>query len=138
MVTYNIDTVENGYTHFNGNSLKELKQFLYSNGVFMDCCGIIEYSSESSILRLSIAANKEYGVYLGFSNSTNNYLSLANVNKLEETIDVWGDDLLVSIGLFIAPKIAWEGICEFITQGTMCKKIEWLNSENLPDGGNYI
>lgn len=42
MIKYDIDTTENEYTHFDGNSIEELKEFLYPNSAFKACCGTIE------------------------------------------------------------------------------------------------
>ena len=65
-------------------------------------------------------------------------LSLNDYGKLAETIDVWGDDLLISEGLFIDFQIAWAAIQEYVNSGTIYENVEWIGPDDLPEGGNYI
>lgn len=48
-----------------------------------------------------MSANNECGVFFGVTKSGKEYLSLCDINTLSELVDVWGDDLNVSKGLFI-------------------------------------
>ncbi|MDE7415553.1 MAG: hypothetical protein K2N44_04425 [Lachnospiraceae bacterium] len=42
---------------------------------------------------------------------------MSDKSKLSNVLDVWGDGLYVSEGLFIAPDLAWKSICEFAEKG---------------------
>lgn len=106
--------------------------------MFKDCCGMIYYKTDDKKSRLAIAALEEYGVYLGYSSNNTKYLSLFDRNKLSNILDVWGDGLYVSEGLFIAPETAWKGICEFVATGNMYSGIEWITDRDIPDDGNFI
>lgn len=130
---YNIDLTENEYIHFDGNTIEELKDFLYPDR-FMDCCGYINNNRKS----LAVASVKEYGVFLGYFDGENTHLSLHDRNSLDKVVDVWGDGLDVSEGLFIPPEIAWQCIYEFATTGRIHHNIEWISPDDIPEGGNYI
>ena len=131
-VKYDIDLTENGYVHFEGKTLDELKDFLYPDR-FLDCCGYINGDSKGIVL----ASVKEYGVFLCYHADGKTNLSLHN-NTLDKVVDVWGDGLYVSEGLFIPPEIAWQCICEFVTTGSIHYNIEWISPDDIPEGGNYI
>lgn len=137
-IKYDIDKTEDDYIHFEGKSLKQLKAFLYSGRAFEDCCGMITYTDAKKKVQLSVASLKDYGVYIGYSNQQNTYLSLSDKSKLSNVLDVWGDGLYVSEGLFIAPDLAWKSICEFVAAGEKCGEVDWMLSDELPEGGNYI
>lgn len=137
-ITYNIDKTETEYIHFDGKSIQELKAFIYSDKNFEDCCGTITYEEDKRKASIAIASVHEYGVYIGYSNSEHIYLSLSDKTKLCKVIDVWGDGLFVSEGLFISPQLAWKCICELIETGDMCKEVDWITSDELPEEGNYI
>ncbi|MDE5557689.1 MAG: hypothetical protein K2J32_08375 [Ruminococcus sp.] len=132
-VNYNIDLTENEYVHFEGKTLNELKDFLYPDR-FLDCCGYINNNGKS----IALVSMKEYGVFLGYSDGESTHLSLHNKNTLDKVVDVWGDGLYVSEGLFIPPEIAWQCICEFVTTGSIHYNIEWISPDDIPEGGNYI
>lgn len=133
---YNIDLTENEYTSFDGDTIEDLKDFIYPDR-FMDCCGYINNNGKS----LCIASVKEYGVYIGYFDGENELLSLSDRNNLDKVVDVWGDGLYVSEGLFIPPEIAWQCIYEFATTGSIHYNIEWISPDELFDiteSGNYI
>lgn len=142
MIRYQIDTTENGYLSYEGSIrvIDELKALLYNNEVFTDCCGYI-YTDVAKDASLCVAAVKEHGVFLAYKKEGKppfERLSLCNRNQLHEVVDVWGDGLDVSEGLFISPELAWEGICEFALRGNMHKDIEWIEVDEIPEDGNYI
>lgn len=137
-ITFNLDKTENGYTEFEGQTIQELEAFLYPNQEFKDCCGFITYTENDKDTGLSIAAVKEYGVYLGFSEIDRELLSISDKSKLDSVIDVWGDGLYVSEGLFISPQSAWQCICKFIETGDISEEIEWIDSDDLPEEANYV
>lgn len=133
---YNIDLTEDEYTSFDGDTIEELKDFIYPDR-FMDCCGYLNNNGKT----LWVAAVKEYGVYLGYCDSGNERLSLSDRNNLDKVVDVWGDGLYVSEGLFISPETAWQCIYEFATTGNIQQNIEWISPDELFDiteDGNYI
>ena len=131
--TYDIDLTENEYVHFSGKTLDELKDFLYPDR-FMDCCGYIDNKGKG----IALASVKEYGVFLGYHDGESTRLSLHDRNNLDKVVDVWGDGLYVSEGLFIPPEIAWKCICELVTTGSIQYDIEWISPDDIPEGGNYI
>lgn len=139
MINYQIDLTENEYTTLQGSaeSIMELKNMLFSDGVFKECVAYIDtdIAPEAS---LCIASVREYGVFLGSKNGSAVFLSLNDRNRLKEVVDVWGDGLDVSIGLFVSPEIAWKGISEFVTGGNLCQDMEWMNADEVPEEGNYI
>ena len=136
-----IDKTEDDYVHFEGNTIEELEAFIYENSVFADCCGVIDYSEESDGnegAQLWIAALKEYGVYLGYMKGERIKLSLRDRTKLGSVLDVWGDGLYVSEGLFIPPEAAWKCIRDFAGSGEVSEDIDWISPDDLPEEGNYI
>lgn len=137
-ITYEIDKTEKNYIAFEGETLQELEEFLYSGQIFKDCCGYIVYEDETKRLELSIAALKDYGVYLGFAGEEDVWLSVCDRSNLCNLLDVWGDGLYVSEGLFINPALAWDAICQFVENGSRSSEIEWMSYDDLPEEGNCI
>lgn len=137
-ITFNLDKTEDDYIEFEGQTIQELESFLYPNQEFKDCCGTITYTENEKKSGLSIAAVNEYGVYIGFSDENRECLSISDRSKLSTVIDVWGDGLYVSEGLFISPQQAWRCICEFIETGNISEEIDWITPDDLPEEGNYI
>ena len=139
MIHYDFDTTENGYSNIKGcvETIDELKRIVFKDAVFSDCVGHIKTdSADDSILWFS--AIKELGVYLGISNRSGEYLSLCNRELLSEVVDVWGDGLYISKGLFIPTQLAWIGIQDFVVSGVLNNKIQWISSKDIPENGNYI
>lgn len=132
-VKYNIDLTEDEYIHFSGNTIEELKDFIYPDN-FKDCCGLIKNNNKI----LNIASVKECGVYIGYNDGENVRLSLYDRNNLDKVVDVWGDGLYVSEGLFISPETAWQCIHEFVTTGSIHYNIEWISSDDLPENASYL
>lgn len=141
MIKYRIDTTENEYHTIEGTvaHIAALKKLIYSKEVFTNCLGYI-YTDAASDTSLCIAAVEEYGVFLGYKNngSREEYLSLGDKNCLNELVDVWGDGLYVSQGLFISAELAWEGIGEFAKTGKLLKDIEWIETDKIAEEGNYL
>ena len=65
-------------------------------------------------------------------------MTLQDADKLTEVVDVWGDGLDISIGLFIPEKLAWQVLAEYINDRTFSKETQWITSADIPEGGNYI
>ena len=137
-VKFSIDLTGTEYIHFEGNSLQELENILFPHKAFKDCCGTITYSGDKGIVTISVASVNGYGVYIGFSDKEHTYLSISDRSKLSSVVDIWGDGLYVSEGLFISPKLAWKCICELLETGDVYKEIDWITPDELPKEGNYI
>ncbi len=139
MFSYNIDTTEGGYDNLTASfkTFGKLKKSLLRDGHIPDCVGTIE-SDDAPENKICIASIKELGVFLGITLNEDEYLSLSDRDALETTVDVWGDDLLVSEGLFIPEELAWNGIEKFLTDGALYDKIQWISPDELPEDGNYI
>ncbi|MBR1553860.1 MAG: hypothetical protein IJ644_00530 [Oscillospiraceae bacterium] len=138
MIHYNIDTTENGYNSLIGKvkSLEELKNILAKNEVFPDLVGSL--SIEDIGVSVCICVEKEAGFHVGITDDSGTYFSLGNKELLTELVDVWGDDLYISKGLFIPPHLAWKAIEEYITFQKLCAEINWVTPENLPEEANFL
>lgn len=139
MIHYNTDTMENGYDQIHGDveDLDELKSIIFNDGNFPDCVGYIRADNLENTT-VCVCAIKELGVFLGISFDSKEYLSLSDRTLLNEVVDVWGDDLYVSKGLFIPAELAWLGIEELITNGKLTENIQWISPADIPEEGNYI
>ena len=139
MIIYDIDTTENGYSKLEGEvrSITQLKSILTSAGRIADCTGYltIEGLKRNSIC---IAALSAYGVSIAITDAEGVHLTLQDADKLTEVVDVWGDGLDISIGLFIPEELAWQVLAEYINDRTFSKETQWIMSVDIPEGGNYI
>lgn len=68
----------------------------------------------------------------------NIYLTLGDRNTLNETVDIWGDGLYISKGLFIPFSLAWKGLEEYLIYHKLSNKINWITSDEVPEEGNFI
>ena len=102
MIIYDVDTTKNGYSKLEGKvrSLSELKSLLTTNERIANCTGYltIEGLKRNSIC---IAALSEFGVSISITDAEGVHLTLQDADKLTEVVDVWGDGLDISVGLFI-------------------------------------
>ena len=139
MIHFDTDMIEDGYNQVQGEAedLDELKKIIFNEGSFPDCVGYIKTDNLENTT-VCVCAIKELGVFLGISLDSKEYLSLADSECLNEVVDVWGDDLYVSKGLFISAELAWVGIEELVTNGKLTDKIQWITPNEIPEGGNYI
>lgn len=137
-IKYNMDITETEYIHFEGDSLQRLKETVYPDETFKDCCGTITYTDDKKKIHISVAAVNKHGVYIGFSEGKHTYLSVSDRSKLHSVADVWGDGLYVSEGLFISPQLAWRCICELLETGNPGREVDWLTPDELPEEGNYV
>lgn len=139
MIIYDIDTTENGYSKLEGEarSITQLKSILTCAGRIADCTGYltIEGLKRNSIC---IAALSAYGVSIAITDAEGVHLTLQDADKLTEVVDVWGDGLDISIGLFIPEELAWQVLAEYINDRTFSKDTQWIMSADIPEGGNYI
>lgn len=143
-VYYDIELTENEYESFCGRTFQELEKFLneilYKDKVFKNCCGFIQIYTDSDDIgqEIHIASQRGYGVYLDYFEDNSIKYSLRDRNKLENLVDVWGDGVWISEGLFIEPEKAWKAINEFISYGKISQDIEWITSDNMPEGANFM
>ena len=139
MIHYDIDTTKNSYNKIQGDvgTVGELKRIIFNGENFPDCVGYIKADNLVNSM-LCVCAIKELGVYIGISYNSKEYLSLFDREYLNEVVDVWGDDLYISKGLFVPAELAWIGIEDFITNGILTDKIQWINPKDIPEDGNYI
>ena len=139
MIIYDLDTTENGYSKLEGEvqSISELKSLLTINERISDCTG---YLTAEGLKRNSIciAALSELGISIAITDAEGVHLTLQDADKLTEVVDVWGDGLNISIGLFIPEKLAWQVLAEYINNRTFSKETQWIMAADIPEGGNYI
>ncbi|MBR1599071.1 MAG: hypothetical protein IJ661_09200 [Lachnospiraceae bacterium] len=139
MLHYNIDINVNNYTNIQGEaeSLITIKKLLTKDCVIPDFVGYITFDNLSKH-SICFSSQNDLGIFIGISDNTGIHLSISDENKLNEVIDVWGDGMYISKGLFVPDFLAWEGIEEYITLGRLCDKINWITPNDLPEDGNYI
>lgn len=139
MLHYNIDTTENNYDKIQGDAetLNEIKSVLIKDDTTPDCVGYITIDDMPNST-LCFSVQKELGVFLGITDNSGIHLSLFNSEKLDDVVDVWGDGLYISIGLFIPEELAWKGLEKYILNGTLWNQIKWIIPDDLPESGNFI
>ena len=139
MIHYDIDTTENEYCNLEGDvkSLIELKQILFKNDEIPDLVGYLSFDNAPNV-SVCIAAEKELGFFISITDDENTYLTLGNRNTLNETVDVWGDGLYISKGLFIPFPTAWKGLEEYLMFNKLSNNINWITPDEIPEDGNYI
>lgn len=96
------------------------------------------FEDNKQISCLTIGTNIEYGIFLHYTNNTEDKLSLYDETKLNEVVDGANCDLEVSTGLLLPKELAWEVIKEFLETGTASDKIRWISPDDIPEGGNYF
>ena len=138
MIYYNIDTTENGYNSLTGEvkSLAELKSILVKNDVIPDFVGYLSIGVPDT--SICICTEKGLGFYVGITDSEDIHLSLGNKDLLSEVVDVWGDGLYISKGLFIPVHLAWKAIEEYINFQKLCAEVNWITPDDIPEEGNFI
>lgn len=139
MIHYNIDTTENEYCNLEGDveTLIELKQILFKNDMVPDLVGYLSFDNAPNV-SVCISAQKELGFFISITDDENTYLTLGDKNILNETVDVWGDGLYISKGLFIPFSIAWKCLEEYMLFNKLSDEIKWITSDEIPEDGNFI
>jgi len=93
------------------------------------------FEDENLIASLIINVSIDNGIYLRYE-SNEEKISVFDKTKLSTII--WTKDVCdFSLGLFLPPQLAWDGIKEFLQTGNASNKINWMNPEDLPENGNY-
>ena len=138
MIIYTIDTTENGYNTLTGEAatVAELRDILTKNGGIADCMGSLNFGAEDA--SITICADKQLGFYVAVIDEEDVHLSVGDEGLLDEVVDVWGDDLEISKGLFISAELAWQAIEEYISSRKLSNKVDWITPDDLPEDGNYI
>ena len=140
MIHYDIDTTENGYDSIEGNAatVDELKKVLLKDSRIQDMIGYLSID-EAPEISICIAAESSLGFFISITDDTDDtQLTLGDRNALSDTIDLWGDELYVSKGLFIPFEDGWSALEEYINNGKLSDKINWISSADIPEDGNYI
>ena len=117
MIHYDIDTTE--------------------NDVVPDLVGYLSFDNIPNF-SICISAQKELGFFISITDGKNIYLTLGDRNTLNETVDIWGDGLYISKGLFIPFSLAWKGLEEYLIYHKLSNKINWITSDEVPEEGNFI
>lgn len=99
------------------------------------------YDENGGQRSLLILPNDEHGIYLKYiieenGNIKETWLSLEDPEKLDETAEC-SDEWYASIGLFLPKEKAWLVVEEFCKTGERTDKIQWIDSADIPEGGNY-
>jgi len=93
------------------------------------------FEDENLIASLIINVSIDNGIYLRYE-SNKEKISVFDKTKLSTII--WTKDVCdFSLGLFLPPQLAWDGIKKFLQTGNASNKINWMNPEDLPENGNY-
>lgn len=85
-----------------------------------------------------IATITDVGIFIGMAKDKKEYLSLKNRDTLTELIDVWGDELNVSRGLFVDADKGLSALNIILKEHTLCDMLVWITPDQLPEGSNYI
>ena len=140
MLHYDIDIAENEYEKLEGDAASPaaLRNILTENGSIPDLTGYLS-SDDLPGFSVCICMQKELGVFIAITNENEEtVLSLGDETALSETVDVWGDELYISKGLFIPDAAAWDALEAFFFSGSRPDSIRWLPAEEIPEDGNYI
>ena len=103
---------------------------------------MIERRSLESSEVLILGASDELQIHIHYSLRSPDvigpviYLSLGNQGSWEEWLQPW-DEWNVSSILFISPADAWKATKYFCEQGGRYPGIQWIESGDVPDAGNY-
>ena len=136
---YELDLTDPEYSQTAGGTdlPGALPLLVRESGILQGGTGYLYKDSEPKA-QLCIACADESAMFLGMKSGDSEYLSLGDADALSETIDVWGDDLLVSRGLFIPLRKALYAIRYFAETGEPDPALQWISPEELPEDGNYI
>lgn len=124
MKRYIIDEFE--YYWFNDTSDAEIQCFENSKGI------------NKHISDITIGTNIEYGIFIHYTSSTEDKLSLYDETKLNEVVDGANCELWVSTGLFLPKELAWKVIKEFLETGRASDKIKWISPDDISESGDYF
>lgn len=136
---YELDLTDPEYSQKTGGTdlPGALPLLVRESGILDGGTGYLYKDSEPKA-QLCIACADGLGMFLGMTAGGREYLSVGDADALSETIDVWGDDLMVSRGLFIPVRSALYAIRHFAETGEPDPSVQWISPEELPEDGNYI
>ncbi|MBP0975535.1 MAG: hypothetical protein J6P20_05665, partial [Oscillospiraceae bacterium] len=94
---YELDLTDPGYSQKTGGTdlPGALSLLVRESGILDGGTGYLYKDSEPQA-QLCIACADGLGMFLGMTAGGREYLSVGDADALSETIDVWGDDLMVS------------------------------------------
>ena len=118
MIHYDIDTTENGYGKLDGDAenVNELRQVLMKDDRVPNMKGYLSLDEMPDVY-VCIASENELGFFISISDDDDIKLTLGNSATLSDTIDLWGDGIYVSKGLFIPLDDAWDALEEYLNTG---------------------
>jgi hypothetical protein len=105
---------------------------------------ITHYYDPRKYVELEICPNAEHGVYLryrpGFLDSTvMEWLSVRDKKKLDdELMEIeYSNECYASVGLFLSSEQAWIAIDYFIKTKEKSPELDWIDSAEMPEDGNF-
>lgn len=116
---------------------KELQKLIYEGNNIVEFVGRIKDESYSD-LEICLVSILDAGVFIGVTMDEREYLSLKDKELLTELIDVWGDELNVSRGLFVSVDEALNALDIILENHKLCDLLNWITPEEMPEDSNYI
>ena len=138
-IRYELDLADPEYSQLAGGTdlPGALPILLRDSGLLRGGTGYV-YRDTDADETLCIAASDDLGLFLGITADGKEWLSCGDPDDLTETVEVWGDDLLISRGLFIPTKTALAAARYFAETGKPDPAVKWISPEELPEEGNFI
>ena len=139
MLQYDLDLLDDEYTKLEGSvySFDELQEMICKDKNIVEFVGRIK-DDNCPEFEVCIATITDVGIFIGIAKDKKEYLSLKNRDTLTELIDVWGDELNVSRGLFVDADKGLRALNIILKEHTLCDMLVWITPDQLPEGSNYI
>ena len=118
-------------------SFDELQEIICKDKNIVEFVGRIK-DDNCPEFEVCIATITDVGIFIGIAKDKKEYLSLKNRDTLTELIDVWGDELNVSCGLFVDADKGLSALNIILKEHTLCDMLAWITPDQLPEGSNYI
>ena len=114
-----------------------VQKLIYEGNNIVEFVGRIKDESYSD-LEICLVSILDAGVFIGVTMDEREYLSLKDKELLTELIDVWGDELNVSRGLFVSVDEALNALDIILENHKLCDLLNWITPEEMPEDSNYI
>lgn len=139
LLQYDLDLLDDEYTKLEGSvySFDELQEIICKDKNIVEFVGRIK-DDNCPEFEVCIATITDVGIFIGIAKDKKEYLSLKNRDTLTELIDVWGDELNVSRGLFVDADKGLSALNIILKEHTLCDMLAWITPDQLPEGSNYI
>lgn len=139
MLQYDLELLDDEYTKLEGSvySFDELQEIICKDKNIVEFVGRIK-DDNCPEFEVCIATITDVGIFIGIAKDKKEYLSLKNRDTLTELIDVWGDELNVSRGLFVDADKGLSALNIILKEHTLCDMLAWITPDQLPEGSNYI